>query len=325
MGVRLSCRWRSVQSTGVSNAEFLNFLKGFLGFHCRLSVLLSRSSSDYRGSLYSVVAIVHKLRSLQSVADFVVMVQVSATTTATTLTPLEEEVFNKLNVTVVYLPKQPLPEMETFYSMVVQGKFYILNLVQYSRVMFLDVDIWPRCNLDYLFALSESDGSVLNAPQSNNLTRKRLSAPLLKENIVMGWKHEPSNAGMFVLKPQFGAYDNILQPIIDQKESQAWDPMKGWGHVIGNRFDQTTPADDVWVAPSGIKGTNWTWAYAFADQVRGVWFSRSSIAAAGPTINILQLSSTGPSVPLDQIHTKIGFVDYTWKSRELGNNSMLNS
>jgi hypothetical protein len=136
--------------------------------------------------LYSVVAVVHKLRSLNSVADFVVMVQVSATTVATTLTPLESKVFENLNITVVYLPKQPLPEMETFYSLVVQGKFYILNLVQYSRVMFVDVDIWPRCNLDYLFELSEVEMPTNNNTFSTNNASLDRSKPVLKENIVIG-------------------------------------------------------------------------------------------------------------------------------------------
>jgi hypothetical protein len=179
------------------------------------------------------------------------MVQLSAATTATTLTSLEEEVFDKLNITIVYLPKPPLPEMETFYSLVVQGKFYILNLVQYSRVMFMDIDIFPRCNLDYLFALSEP---VVSAENSNIST-----GPLLKENVVMGWKHEPSNAALFMLKPQAGAYNNVLQPIIDEKESRPWDPVLGWGQRI--------EASDPWMAPSGMIGTNWSWAYAFADQV----------------------------------------------------------
>jgi hypothetical protein len=203
------------------------------------------------------------------------MVQVSATTSATNLTPLEEEVFSKLNITVVYLPKQPHPEMETFYSLVVQGKFYILNLIQYSRVMFLDVDIWPRCNLDYLFSLSERDIPDVsgNAFSSNNVMRHR-SRPLLKENIVMGWKHEPSHAGIFLLQPQLGAYDNILQNIIDEKESRPWDPLKGWGHIIGDPFDKTMPVEDAWEAPSGMKGTNWSWAYAFADQVKRTYCFR---------------------------------------------------
>ncbi|KAG7354537.1 hypothetical protein IV203_003893 [Nitzschia inconspicua] len=216
----------------------------------------TRPGSNYMGSLYSVVAIVHKLRNMQSVADFVVMIQISASSTnSSTLTPLEEEVFDKLNVTVVYLPRPLLPELETFYSLVVQGKFYILNLVQYSRVMFMDIDIFPRCNLDYIFALSEPDSSPERQAQTDpNFTRN----PYLKENVVMGWKHEPSNAALFVLKPQLGAYDKVLQPIIDRKESRPWDPVLGWGHKIDS--------DDPWVAPSGMTGTNWTWAYAFADQ-----------------------------------------------------------
>jgi hypothetical protein len=141
-----------------------------------------RVGADYRGGLYSTVSIVHKLRSMNSRADFVVMVQMSSSCRptpeddCTALTKFEQEVFAGLGVHVVYIPQVPHPTMENFYSLVVRGKFWVLNLTRYTRVMFLDNDIFPRCNLDYLFELSE--------------TRRAL-----KPNIVLGWKDEPSNAG----------------------------------------------------------------------------------------------------------------------------------
>lgn len=181
---------------------------------------------------------------------------------------MEKRVFDNLNISIVYLPKSPMPEMETFYSLVVQGKFYVLNLVQYSRVMFLDVDIFPRCNLDYLFALSEPE-QYSSGNNENNVIRKsaNMTGPAsLRENVVMGWKHEPSNAALFILKPQAGAYQNKLQPIIDQKEARPWDPILGWGFRILE--------EDAWIAPSGMTGTDWSWAYAFADQVSVNSFNR---------------------------------------------------
>ena len=40
-------------------------------------------------------------------------------------------------------------------------KFEILNLVQINRVLFLDSDIVPFCNLDYLFDLLEGTSARL--------------------------------------------------------------------------------------------------------------------------------------------------------------------
>ena len=225
-----------------------------------------RPGSDYRGGLYSIPAIVHQLRSLGSVADFVVMVQISSTSCSSngnrndnnnkrddddddddcdTLTKLEQTMFNKLDIKVVYLPKMVDPIMETFYSLVVQGKLYILNLIQYERVMFLDFDIFPKCNLDYIMELSLQG--------------------ILKPNVVMGYINEPCNAGLFVLQPQPDVYIKELQPIIDQKELKNiqlpfpyWDEIEGWGHTIS--------VDDQWVSPEGKTGTKWDWVYSFADQ-----------------------------------------------------------
>ena len=70
-------------------------------------------------------------------------------------------------------------------------KFQILDLTEYSRVIFLDSDVIPLCNMDYIFELSEG-GRVGNG----NMT--------LKENLVVAWKHEPSQGGLFMLRPCIG-------------------------------------------------------------------------------------------------------------------------
>ena len=145
---------------------------------------------------------------------------------------------------LVYILKFAHAEIETFYGLVME-KFRVLSLTDYSRVMFMDYDIMPLCNMDYLFELSE--------------------AGILKENIVLGWKFEPSNAGLFVLKPDASKYKQI-QSIIHRKEQGAldlpfphWDEQVGWGHKITQ--------DDPWIAPEGgLNGTVWNWAFAYADQ-----------------------------------------------------------
>jgi hypothetical protein len=252
----------SNSNTNTDNHKNNKFAYAFLVGSVRAT---HRPGSDYRGGLYSIVAIVHQLRSLGSVADFIIMVQISSTACGNendnrgededhdddddddcnTLTKLEQAIFSKLNIEIVYLPKMPDPVMETFYSLVVQGKLYILNLVDYERVMFLDFDIFPKCNLDYLMDLSLKG--------------------ILKPNVVMGYINEPCNAGLFVLEPERGVYANELQPIIDRKELKGmtlpfpyWDETEGWGHTISR--------EDQWISPEGQTGTKWNWAYSFADQ-----------------------------------------------------------
>ena len=98
-------------------------------------------------------------------------------------------------------------------------KFRILQLTDYSRVMYLDYDVMPTCNLDYLFDLSDplselSDDSSLR----------------LKENVIVAYQSEPSSGGFFILKPNSTDYDHI-ERIIHEKETRLlntpyphWDP-----------------------------------------------------------------------------------------------------
>lgn len=102
-------------------------------------------------------------------------------------------------------------------------KFRILKLTEYSRVMYLDYDVLPTCNLDYLFELSDP-APELSGSQSNH------SALQLKENVILAYQSEPSSGGIFILKPNLTDYDHI-QRIIYEKETRLselpyphWDP-----------------------------------------------------------------------------------------------------
>jgi hypothetical protein len=218
---------------------------------------LEREGSDYRAGLFSVVAATHYLRKQGSTADVVLMVQLSvhADPTLTTLADWEQEMLQKSGIRVTYLPRFAKPIMECFYSLVME-KFRILTLTEYKRVMFLDYDIFPKCNLDYMFELSD--------PQDARMSRTKISQPLLKANVVLGYKKEPSNAGMFILEPNLDDYQLLLKEI-KRKEERAlqlpyphWDDVEGWGHVID--------PSDAWQSPRGENGTRWTWPYAYADQ-----------------------------------------------------------
>ncbi len=89
-------------------------------------------------------------------------------------------------------------------------KFRILKLTEYSRVMYLDYDVMPTCNLDYMFELSD--------PIIESVDTKSFR---LKETVILAYQSEPSSGGMFLVKPNSTDYDDI-QRIIHEKETRSW-------------------------------------------------------------------------------------------------------
>merc|ERR1719491_112342 len=145
-----------------------------------------------------------------------------------------------MDIGITYIPKQ---EHESFYTVNMQ-KFRVLGMTEYSRVLFMDGDIMPLGNLDYFFQLSEQG--------------------ILKENVGMMGKYEPTNGGFWMVKPQ-----NIerCNTIIQERERKAreseypfFDPVEGWGHTI-------IPPDHICTEfACKRQDTNWTFLAAFADQ-----------------------------------------------------------
>jgi hypothetical protein len=210
----------------------------------------------YRGFLYNVLVSAHMLKSNGSTADVIVLVQMSQRAATNTSLPREEEhMLNELGVRIHYLPT---PNVDTFYSAML-AKFSILDLMEYERVLYLDADIMPLCNLDYLFELSTTG--------------------LLKENMVIAWWKEPASGGCFMLTPGRGEY-NKLQAIVAKQHdtSRRWphfDPIQGWGHAI-----QPT---DHWMSLLGHRGTNWT----FQVRCKNLW---TKLVLHPSTIHVIQLN-----------------------------------
>ena len=211
--------------------------------------------TDYLGFLYGVIVAATILRDTGSQADVVVMIQLSYNTNSTRLSQDEEDILASAGVKIKYLPKFAGETHEQFYGLVME-KFRVLEMTEYSRVLFLDSDIMPLCNMDYMFEMSEP--LLL-------LEGKTFEPPLLKENVVISWRREAGHAGFFMLAPGPGKY-NDLEQIIRRREEEAlnmsypyWDPEIGWGH----RFNQET---DFWRSQSGTSGTLWNWWASFADQ-----------------------------------------------------------
>jgi hypothetical protein len=201
-----------------------------------------------------VVVAAKTLRDAGSLADIVLMVQLSYNTNSTRLPQDEEALLAYVGVKIKYLPKFAAKVHEQFYGLVME-KFRVLEMTEYSRVLFLDSDIMPLCSLDYIFELSEPPVGQLQS----------MASPLLKENVVLSCRKEPGHAGLFMLSPGPGKFDEIQQ-IIRRREEEAlnmsfpyWDNEIGWGH----RFNNVT---DYWRSEDGTKGTLWDWWASFADQ-----------------------------------------------------------
>jgi hypothetical protein len=224
--------------------------------------------SHYRGMLYNILVAAHILKTSGSRADVVVMVQLSihTTTTGSTTLPVQDvRALKALNIHIHYLPP-PVGKVQNMYT-VFLDKAQILGLVQYSRVMFLDGDILPLCNLDYLFHLSEPPATLPATTTINGGAQPTQPKPLLKENVLHTEFGEAMNAGLFILRPAPGELQDIQRIIVERErhflQLGKFDVHSGWGHVI--------QPPDKWRGyefPEGrvYEGTEWTYYSAIADQ-----------------------------------------------------------
>ena len=190
----------------------------------------------YRGYIYNIAIAKEILKEFNSTADVVVMVRMHVDTDHEKLPPGDEDILTKTGVIVKYIPK---PLTDNFHT-AMMDKFRILELTDYDRVLYLDSDVLPLNNLDYMFEKSIGPNAKL------------------LENVVLAYNHEPSSGGFFMLKPDKEDYLEIIK-IIERRESEGYDFNEtiGFGHVI-------TPPD-YWESLVR-KGDKWTFYGAFTDQ-----------------------------------------------------------
>jgi lipopolysaccharide biosynthesis glycosyltransferase len=233
----------------------------------------------YRNYLYNILVSAYVLKHQHnSQADIIVMVQLDkyVVNTTTSLPPRDERWLRQLNVSIRYLPK---PVRNNFYSAQME-KFRILQLTEYARVMYLDADVLPLCNLDYLF--EKSDPPPI--PSTTAAVSVPVPTAVLQPNVILAWFREPAHGGLFLLAPREGDYERV-QEIITRREAEAmelpdphWDPIRGWGHVISKEdawqgMRAWTAADTAGNNSSSnhshfpfYTSTNWTFHGDFADQ-----------------------------------------------------------
>jgi hypothetical protein len=175
---------------------------------------VNEKKPGYRGFLLNILIATRILANEGSTADVIAYFQMSPASDLDKLPEEDQRLLSRMNVHVKYLPK---PKQESFYDIVFE-KFRCLELVQYRRALFLDADVIPLHNIDYIFKLSEGDDAIL------------------KENMIVATRGEPCNAGFFMLKPGKGEWDQLQRIVKAQLESAKdlphpkFDKVKGWGH-----------------------------------------------------------------------------------------------
>jgi Alpha-N-acetylglucosamine transferase len=207
----------------------------------------------YKGFLWTILISANLLRKLGSTADFWVYVRLSSQSKLSDL-PLEDRrVLELLGIRVLVLDK---PRKDSF-ALMVYDKFLTINMTNYKRVMFLDSDLIPMTNLDYIFHLSDPDYTLLPT--------------LLKPNFIIATREEPCNTGMFMVEPSkdaFQKYTNIVN--LQKKNAKTlsypyFDFQEGWGH----RFGQ----GDYWESIRK-KGNRWKFHASHSDQGLMYYFTK---------------------------------------------------
>ena len=147
---------------------------------------------------------------VNSTADVVVMVRIHKDSNATTFTPEQEDLFRRAGIKVEYLPKA---NVDNFFTATFD-KFRLLALTEYDRVMFLDSDAQPTCNLDYVFTNSIGTNATL------------------EPNVIRIGKLEATNAGLFMLEPNLLDAERVFDDIHKRyKYGSDWDTDRGWREI----------------------------------------------------------------------------------------------
>eukprot|EP00804_Cyclotella_cryptica_P024971 CCRYP_015514-RA/>CCRYP_015514-RA protein AED:0.06 eAED:0.06 QI:0/-1/0/1/-1/1/1/0/471 len=191
--------------------------------------------SRYIGYVYNILISKLILKESGSKADVVVLTRMSSDTDAKVIP--EQDMLERAGVIVKYLPKV---HTDNFFS-AMMDKFRVLSMVEYDRVIFMDSDVTPFCNLDYMFESSVGSDAIL--------------AP----NVVLTYRHEPAQGGFFMVQPKKGDYEKILEIIDYQMHNfHNFSEEYGWGHKI-------VPPDG-WNSYRYHNQTQWNFYGAFADQ-----------------------------------------------------------
>lgn len=205
---------------------------------------IDHNNPSYKGFLYTILISVHLLKRYGSKADFLVLAQLSHEAQGNKMPTADVKLLQALGVRIKLLGKP----IKASFAHLVYDKFRPLQYTDYSRVLFLDADLIPLYNMDYIFELSQTGA--------------------LRPNLMLASRGEPCNTGVFLMHPTPGAWDS-LQDIVAQHHIAArslpyphFDKRMGWGH---NHF----AAGDTW---EGILKSGQAWSFHAAHSDQGLWY-----------------------------------------------------
>ena len=188
-----------------------------------------KKPSRYIGYVYNIIISKHVFMHSGSNADVVVLIRMASNTKEETIP--EQKILQVAGIIVKYLPKV---HTDNFFSAMLD-KFQVLKYYsEYYRILFMDSDVTPFCNLDYMFAHSMGKKNAIFAP-----------------NVILSYKREPSQGGFFMLSPEEGDYER-LQDIIDYRIRNFYNFSEdyGWGHKFSGY-------PDVWHSFNHENQTKW--------------------------------------------------------------------
>ncbi|GFH56132.1 hypothetical protein CTEN210_12608 [Chaetoceros tenuissimus] len=189
------------------------------------------------GGFYGILAANEFFKQVvNSTADVVAMIRIHKDSKATSFTPEQEDMFQRVGIKLEYIPK---PAVDNFFTAMFD-KFRMLSLTEYDRVMFLDSDIQPLCNLDYIFTESMGENATL------------------EPNVIRAGKIEAVNGGLFMLEPNIGDADRAFKAIHERyKYGLKWNTTIGW---------QEIQPPDHWESLKMKNVMNWGFNGGDADQ-----------------------------------------------------------
>jgi len=245
---------------------------------------INEEMPSYKGFLWDVLISARILRRLGSTADFWLYVRLSPDSKMTTLS---DEDLRLIQAVGIKLKQLDTPEHESF-GRLVYDKFLTLNMTDYKRVMFLDADIMPLTNLDYLFHLSDPE--------------YKETPTVLKPNFIMATREEPCNTGMFFVEPSSKAFREYKEVVHRQHEKGKklpyphFDKSEGWGYDFRKN-------SDYWEAVHKKGGNGWHWHASHSDQglmyYLAKWVFKNSSIAIGDRIQNLKPANEDGKVEIE--------------------------
>jgi len=194
-------------------------------------------ANSYRGLLYNILVSVKILRNSGSTADMVVLVKMAS---ANEKLPSEYvRWMTALDIRIQYVPASPSIVNE--FSTITFEKFRLLDLVDYKRILYMDADVTPRCNLDYIMDLSMGEDAIL------------------QPNFLVSIGDSPVSSSFFMLAPGDGKFKKLLKIIAKASDPGGFRGGPGWGKWLRE-------TDEPFKTISNKRGMGWDYDGADSDQ-----------------------------------------------------------